>query len=145
MFRKLTERQRKAITALLSTNTLAEAAAVVGCGKRTLRRWLRTPSFLVRYERAAGHLHEAAMASLLAKTGLATEQLIALLGNEDPNVRVRAALGLIDRTVKSQEAVKSIRQIEKKINELEELLNGRDKNNAAAEAAAAARACGGRR
>jgi len=37
--------QQKAITALLATNTQAEAAQAAGVSLRTIARWLRLPSF----------------------------------------------------------------------------------------------------
>lgn len=123
--RKLTVRQRKAITALLSTDTLAAAAGLASCGERTLRRWLRTRTFFRAYELAAGRLHEAAMASLLAKTGKATEQLVALLTNNDPNIRVRAAIAIVDRAARSQETKKWLRQLEKRVEQLGEVVGER--------------------
>jgi hypothetical protein len=41
----LTPRQAKALSALLQEPTLARAAAVAGCGERSLRRWLTEAPF----------------------------------------------------------------------------------------------------
>ena len=42
---ELTTLQRKAIKALLNTNTRAEAAEMAGCSERSIYKWLRDPIF----------------------------------------------------------------------------------------------------
>ena len=48
----LTPRQAKALEALLQEPTLQRAAAVAGCGERTLRRWMTEAAFRDAVDRA---------------------------------------------------------------------------------------------
>lgn len=49
---KLTRKMEQAIAALLSTQTIADAARVTGIGERTLMRWMKEPIFAEAYRKA---------------------------------------------------------------------------------------------
>jgi hypothetical protein len=89
------EREReKAISALLSTNTLESAARKAGISKRTLLRWLDEPDFLNAYRRAKQSALRTATAILMRNAGKAAVTLGQIfLGKpaENQSSRVSAA------------------------------------------------------
>jgi hypothetical protein len=72
---KLTWRQEKAITTLLTHATVPAAAKACGIGKATLWRWLQQPAFQERYQAARRQLMEDAV-SLLQKASLFDEMRV---------------------------------------------------------------------
>ncbi|MBC7233106.1 MAG: hypothetical protein H5T68_07710 [Chloroflexi bacterium] len=92
----LTRKQRMAITALLTTATVREAAEQTGIGERTLYRWLAEPAFQQALIQAQGEvlrLSTVRLAGLLAKAldviGLDFEPGV------DGNIRLRAATAVL--------------------------------------------------
>ena len=56
----MTPRQQKAIQALLTSPTKAEAARAAGVGESTLRQYLKDPEFITAYREAVRELLESA-------------------------------------------------------------------------------------
>ncbi len=85
--------QRRAVTALLSARTNAEAAEAGGCSERTLRRWRVDPAFVQALKVEARAASRQATASLLSAQTRAVRVLVGLMDNRrtDPVTRCRAA------------------------------------------------------
>jgi 2-succinyl-5-enolpyruvyl-6-hydroxy-3-cyclohexene-1-carboxylate synthase len=86
--------QTKAVAALLSAPTLADAAAEVGVNERTLRNWLKKPTFKEAVKQAGREILGVTMSRLQAAAKEATETLLRKLRCGENSVEVRAA-GLI--------------------------------------------------
>lgn len=96
-----TKRSRKheaAIAALLREPTLLAAAQAIGVNEQTLRRWLKDPAFAADYKAARRQTLELAVGALHDLAGEAVLTLRQTLTADVPAaVRVRAALGILER------------------------------------------------
>jgi hypothetical protein len=61
---KLSRKREKAIAALLTEPTIAQAAKAAGIGEKTLRRWLKSPEFSLAYDAARRELIDVAMVAM---------------------------------------------------------------------------------
>lgn len=111
---RLTTRQARAIIALLSEPTFQAAAKAAKVGDRTLRRWLtEDPTFKAAYRTARSLALGQATARLQATAAQAVDTLRALLGAESrPDVRARAALGLLAAAMKAEELDNLVARVE---------------------------------
>jgi hypothetical protein len=98
-----TSRWTRAILALLTEKNLTEAAAKSEVPYSTLRRWMKNRRFLARYRRARLQLVEAGFAQLQVTTGEAVESLRRNLTCGIPAVEVRAAVSIMDLSVRGVE------------------------------------------
>jgi hypothetical protein len=96
-------RTEAAIAALLSERTHAEAAAKAGLAESTLHRYLKDPNFIRRYRDARRRVLETSVGQLQHATTEAVKTLVAALESPDVNARIRAALGIIDRSMRAVE------------------------------------------
>ena len=114
---KLSAKQHRALSALLTSKSVAEAAAATGLGERTIYRWLTDPAFRQALSAAEGDLIDAATRRLLTLQGTALDTLEAVLGDEDASagVRIRAAQMVLDHLLKLRE----LRDIEQRLQALE--------------------------
>jgi hypothetical protein len=92
-----------AIAALLTAPSIEEAAKAVGVSERTLRTWLKDTDFLAAFRDARRAVVETAIAKLQSATGDAVEALRRNLTCGQPAVEIRAALGLIEQSVRAVE------------------------------------------
>jgi len=77
------EREReKAISALLSTNTLEAAARKAGISKRTLLRWMEEPAFRDAYAKAKRDVLRTATAILTRDSGKAALTLTKIFSGK---------------------------------------------------------------
>ena len=98
---KATGKSRKreqAIAALLSTSTVAEAAAQCRLSVRTLQRWLAEPEFAKQFSQAkAGLLRDATTQLLRESTGAVTTLAAVSKDADAPTgARVQAAARIIE-------------------------------------------------
>jgi hypothetical protein len=100
---KLTRKQELAISALLATQTLAEAAHAAELGEATLRRWLKLPSFRRAYLDARRQVVEGVVSRLQQLATKAVDALERNLDCENPGVEVRTALGVLEQTFRGVE------------------------------------------
>src|SRR5512135_1592195 len=102
---ELSERQRRAVAALLSARNVAEAARVASVGERTLHRWLADPVFRAALLEAEGGAIDAATRRLVSLTDAAIDTLRAVMNDvEAPRaVQLRAAQGVLDYLLKLRE------------------------------------------
>jgi hypothetical protein len=102
--KKLSHRQERAVAGLLSTRTIAEAAAAAGVSSRTLERWLsESNEFVAEYRAARRRVVEAAVSQLQNATGEAVDCLTRNLHCGMPSTEVRAASVILDHALKAVE------------------------------------------
>jgi len=114
----LTPVQRRAIRALLTTRTAAEAATTAGVSERTLYRWLQDANFRAALLAAEGELIDGATRRLLQLQDGAIDVLDGLLVAQGDNVRLRAAQVVLDHLLRLRE----LRDIETRLQNLEQAL-----------------------
>jgi hypothetical protein len=108
----LTPKQYKVIVALLSEDTLEEAAETGGVSPATLRRWLKQPAFQAEYRAERRRFMERAVGALQAACTAAVEALVRNLNCGVASVEVRAASAILDRALKGVELYDIIERIE---------------------------------
>lgn len=91
---KFTRLQARAIAAILTAATQADAAREVGVSERTLRNWLQRSDFQAAIQEAAKEILLVTLSRLQGAAKDATETLIRSLNCGVPASEVRAA-GLI--------------------------------------------------
>jgi hypothetical protein len=88
-------KQEKALSALLSSATYADAAAKVGVSERTVQRWMADPVFSAAYAELRRGLVNQAL-DLLVKNALqAAGRLVELNDSPHPGVQLRAVLATL--------------------------------------------------
>jgi methyl coenzyme M reductase gamma subunit len=106
------------VAALLTEPTHAIAAAKAGIGEATLQRWLRLPEFQMMYRQARRQVVEAAVGRLQHATGQAVEALQRALTCGRPSAEIRAAVAILDHSLKAVE----VRDLAGQVEELRELV-----------------------
>lgn len=98
----LTEKQRRALTALLAAPTAKEAAKIANVGERTLKRWRTLPSFQRAYKAAQSELLESAVCQSRQHLTGALSALadITADANAPPAARVSAARASVELALK---------------------------------------------
>ena len=104
----------RALAALLSEKTIAQAATKASVSESTLLRWLAEPSFKSRYRDARRQVVELAVTGLQQATGQAVETLVEIIGNiaAPQAARVSAAKTILDFAVKGVELVDLAERVE---------------------------------
>lgn len=122
---KLTPRQRRAIAALLGSKDIKAAAELAKVGERTLYRWLNLPSFRAALLEAEGEAIDQATRQLIYLQGPAISVIAGTLADRSnaAGVRLRAAQSVLDYLLRLRE----LRNIEKRITDLEAALNVKPK------------------
>jgi hypothetical protein len=113
-----TAKHEKALVALLSTNTLKDAAAQSGISETTIYRYLQEEGFRRRYRAARFQAVESAVLKLQGLTTKAVETLEKTLNSENPNAACKAAQLILDNALKGSEFL----EMEQRIKNLENLL-----------------------
>jgi len=115
---KLSRKQERALTALLSHSTVTEASEACGVSERQLWRWLKDPKFSAAYNRLRNRLVESTLDRLAQMCGEATDTLRDTLTSEaaPAAVKVTAAAKILQLTLKLRETV----EIEDRLRSIEE-------------------------
>lgn len=92
---QLSAKQRSAIEALLTTDSLDEVVRLCGVKEATLRRWMAQPGFVAAYYAAGVHQLRDSLHRLRVSTGEAVEVLRKALSDEDASVRIQAAAAIL--------------------------------------------------
>jgi hypothetical protein len=121
---KSTGKSRKrevAISALLTSRRIADAAHVAGISERCLLRWLKEPEFAAALADAKGRLLEAATTELRAKAAGAVDTLATIAGDKDSpsGSRVMAGYKILELALKAHE----LETIEARLQRLEAQAN----------------------
>jgi hypothetical protein len=113
----LSQKQSRALSALMSAPSVAEAAVTCGLGERTLWRWLGEPEFKAAYMKARREAMSHTITQLQQATGEAVEALRAIMQNdtEPASARVSAAKTVLEMALKELE----LEDLESRIKALE--------------------------
>ena len=118
---KLNRKQEQAISGLLTTRTMAEAASMAGVGESTLRRWLKNRNFVDEYRIARRQCVAVALNNLGRVCFQAVQTLEEVMSdaNAIPSSRVSAAKAALDVVIKVCEQ----EDLEQRIATLEAIVN----------------------
>ena len=121
--KSLTTKQRKALEALLSGSKVKDAALAAGVTSRTVQRWRDTEAFAFELQRRSTLAVKDAATRMTANMDAMLDVLLAVAEDEAAprHVRVRAALGWIDRQAK----VVELAEILERLDALESLVASR--------------------
>lgn len=111
----MTPRKEKALSALLTSRTRAEAAKAAGIGESTLRGYLRDdPEFQARYKEAFGELVQDATRQAQQAIAPALDALRKIVENsrEQSQARVMAARSALEFALKLTEQLDLLGRIE---------------------------------
>ena len=109
--------KEKALSALLQTSSVKDAAKKCGLSEETLYRYLKEPEFNAEYRASRRLLVENSIARIQGLTGQALETLARNLHCENPSVEVRAAQILIDNAIRGVEITDILERLEALENE----------------------------
>jgi hypothetical protein len=117
---KITRKQEQAIAALLTHNTIVEAADSIEIGESTLRRWMKTPEFCQSFNAARKEAVSSAIIRIQTSANDAIKLLRSIMEREDAPIpsRVTAAKVILDQTLRAWE----IFELEERIKTLEALV-----------------------
>ena len=117
----LTPKQRKAIPALLTADTIQKAADITGVSERTLHRWLKEGSFTAELHQAQDRAIDEAVSRLSGEARAAASTLATIHRDVkvSPAIRVQAAQALLAHVLKLRDQ----RDLADRIVTLEELIN----------------------
>lgn len=102
----------KAIAALVSTSTIAEAAKQCGLSEPTLYRYLQDEAFTAEYRKARRSVYESALGQIQSVTAEAVMTLKDALASENDSVKVRAAQIILDYSGKAFEQTEVLERLE---------------------------------
>ena len=113
----LTSLQTKAIQALLSTRTRAEAAEVAGCSERSIYNWLAEPLFSTELLKRENILRREIGRRLSQDAGRVIDLLQSIIEDEiaDVRLRLRAADLWLSYIIRTQD----YSEIEERLTKLE--------------------------
>lgn len=115
--------QKRAITALLTADSIEAAAAAANVGERTLHRWLNEDAeFQAALRAEQGRAIDAAISRLTGAAMSAANVLVTIAEDETENSRTRvsAARAILGNMMKLVE----IRELEQRLSDLEQRING---------------------
>ncbi len=99
----MTTKQDRAVLALLTCRTIADAAKVAGVSERTLRRWLKQPEFQQALARERAQVFAAVTGRLTRYATAAVDFLYKVMRSKNTtpadSVRVRAARVLLTSAI----------------------------------------------
>ncbi len=103
--KELSPKQQKAMVALLSSDTIAEAAKVCSTSEATLYRYLQEAGFKVHLRRARAEIVECAIGHLQRDCEIAARTLRAVCedGEAPASARVSAARAILEGSIRGVE------------------------------------------
>jgi hypothetical protein len=123
----LSDRQHKALRALLVNTTVDQAAEACGLGVSTIRRYMSQDEFAAEYRRRRALLLSETVGGVVALGGQALEVLEAgLKEDQDPAHRQRAARMVLDYITKLVELDRRLVEQDELIRRIEELERAQD-------------------
>jgi hypothetical protein len=105
-------KREAAIGALLTTGTFAEAARKAKIGERTLRAWLREPSFCTAYRQARAQILEQALGVMQGASLSAVMCLLRNLNCGKPGAEIAAANSLLEKSLQAVEQFDMLGRLE---------------------------------
>lgn len=113
----LSDSQLKAITAIIGTNSLEEAAKDAGVSRASIYEWLKQRPFKRRLEQERKALFVESLSLLKGATQKAVKTLIELLDSPDDKTKRLAAKEILAFSFKAHEL-----ELEERINRLEKFI-----------------------
>ena len=115
-----TRKKEKAIAALLTTDTVEQAASVAGIAESTLYRWLKEPVFLEQYRKARKAAVDQAISTLQERANKAARALVDIAEDKEmpPSTRVAAAREILQTSIRGIERD----DFERRLEELERMV-----------------------
>ena len=115
-----TRKKEKAIAALLTTDTVEQAASVAGIAESTLYRWLKEPVFLEQYRKARKAAVDQAISMLQERANKAARALVDIAEDQEmpPSTRVAAAREILQTSIRGIERD----DFERRLEELERMV-----------------------
>lgn len=112
--RTLTQKQQRALAALLTNSTKEAAAKAAGIESKTLRRYLANPEFQSEYQKAvSGMIEDAAtQARQSLSPALSCLREIVEDKNEQATARIQAARSTLEYALKLTEQTDILKQIQ---------------------------------
>jgi transposase-like protein len=100
---KLSHKQEAAIAALMTSDTVTNAARVIGVNENTLSKWLQIPSFQRAYRSARQVVVEHAIQQVVPHVSTAILTLVTIMQDPDVNpiARINAAKAVLDLALKA--------------------------------------------
>ena len=114
----MTEKQKKAIPALITAPTYSTGAKKAGISRKTLYKWLKTPEFKQEFDRQRDEVAAEALGMLSQGLTKAVDTLVGLLDHKDDRLRRLTAKNVIEHFLKhkqNEELEKRIAAIEQKL------------------------------
>ncbi len=118
---KLTERQRKAIPAIVSSPTYTQGCRKAKINKGTLYKWLKIPEFKAELDRQRDEVASEAFGVLTQSLTKAVETLVGLLDNKDDRLKRLTAKDLVSFVIQHKEN----EDLDKRLTEIERQLQTR--------------------
>ena len=115
---KITRKQETAIAALLTCDTVTEAARDCGVSEATLYRWLNEAEFADRYAGARQAILWSAICDVQAAAREAVETMRRLMRCGTPAVELRAATSVLDTALRTL----TVQELEDRVAHLEDRL-----------------------
>ena len=119
---KISGKQRKAITALVTEPTITQAADAANVSRSTLYRWMRDPDFQTELAKAEAEALAALSRSLLALSNKSTEVLDKIMSDETADIHAR--LRAVSIAIGQLPKIRDIGEIEERLLALENQLSG---------------------
>jgi hypothetical protein len=104
--------QEKALTALLASASISEAAKKCGLNEKTVRRYLVDPEFQTEFRAARRVVFEQNIIRLQSLHAGAVDALERNLNCENPSVEVRAAQIIVEATRRDFETLDVLHRLE---------------------------------
>jgi AcrR family transcriptional regulator len=115
---KITNKE-KALTALLESSSIADAAKRCELSQETLYRYLREKEFVSDYREARRQIVENSITQLQQASGEAVEALRRNLSCANPSAEIRSAQIFLDNALKGVELVDILERLEQIENAVE--------------------------
>jgi hypothetical protein len=106
------KKHEKALTALLTSNSIAEAAKKSKIGETTLYRYLQDDDFKSRYRTARRDVLESSIGQIQGAASDAVETLKRNLDCGTPSAEIRAAQIILDNSTRAFEITEILQRLE---------------------------------
>lgn len=126
--KNLTQKQTKALSALMSSANLTAASVAAGVSRASLARWLRDDElFKKEYRKLRRDAYSQTTALITSVSGLAVKCLTEIITNptEPPTARVNASLGLLRMAQSGLETEATAHEVNEVLEEIEREKNER--------------------
>jgi hypothetical protein len=104
-------KQERLALLLASGKGIKAAAGDVAIGERTAHTWLDNPNFRVFVAELRGRILDEAVGRLVDSTTRAVETLVCLLDTGADGIRLRAAIGILESTIRLREHAELERRV----------------------------------